>query len=81
MYILHYDNLLTDFHNEMGKLLNFLQFPSNDSLLNCLHDHARDILEKDNFDNALISDFLFDKNTRLTLSMYERVLEKSYPKG
>ena len=77
MYILQYDKLMTDFHHEIETLLNFLKYPSNESLLNCLHKHVQDILEKDNFDNALINDILFDKNTRLTLSMYEKVLEKS----
>ena len=80
MYLLQLDDLIRNFDSEMQKLLNFLGFPSDDHLLNCLRGQLQDMLEKDNFNESLMNDILFDKNTRLTLSMYEKVLEKSYPK-
>ena len=80
LYLLQFDDLIRNFESEREKLLHFLGFPSYDHLLNCLRGQLLDILEKDNFNESLMNDILFDKNTRLTLSMYEKVLEKSYPK-
>ena len=80
IHVVHYEDLLRNFDSEMKKLLKFLDFPFSDQLLNCVEGQLVDILEKDRASQTLMNDILFDKNTRLTLSMYEKVLEKSYPK-
>ena len=80
IYVLHYDDLIRNLDSEMKKLLHFLEFPFDDQLLDCLRGQLLDMIEKDSFNESFMNDILFDKNTRLTLSMYEKVLEKSYPK-
>ena len=55
--------------------MEFLDFPENNQLFNCVHKQMLHASEKNNIVETFISDKLFGKNVRLALSTFEKILD------